>query len=116
VRVCPKCKYRDLLIWHNAWHKRFTDVTNIDSLQEWDDELAQKILDSPKLYFDGLYNYHLSKRGYVVRILREHAVSPSSVEEPHRELWKPAFHRHVNQSRLFDCAKNEKASKNEVKG
>jgi hypothetical protein len=102
MRVCPKCGYRDLPIWRNAWHKRFTDVTTLDSLKDWDMELAKKIEDNPSLYFDGLYNYHLSKRGYVVRILREHAISPTTVEEPHRELWHPPHHSNIKQAKLLE--------------
>jgi len=102
MRVCPKCGYRDLPIWHNAWHKRFTDVTTLENVKMWDKELAEKIEDTPSLYFDGLYNYHLSKRGYVVRILREHAKAPSTVEEPHRELWHPPAHSSIKQRHLLE--------------
>lgn len=103
--TCPKCQYSDLPIWRHAWHKRFTDVTNIDSLREYAPKLAKKIEENPSLYFDGLYNYKLSKRGYVVRILRHLAISPSSCEEPHRELWRPPYHEHVNQKKLLEVTK-----------
>jgi len=102
MRVCPKCGHRDLPIWHNAWHKRFTDVTTLEDVKFWDKELAKKLEDNPSLYFDGLYNYKISKHGYVVRILREHAIGPSSCEEPHRELWHPPHHLHINQTRLSE--------------
>ena len=100
MRVCPKCGYRDLPVWRNAWHKRFTDVTRIGDLEIFSPELYKKILDSPKFYTDGLYNYKLSKRGYVIRILKEHAISSGSCEEPHRERWRPA--PSIHQTKLLE--------------
>lgn len=105
MRVCPKCDYHDSPVWHNAWHKRFTDVTTFDNVKDWEPELAKKLEESPKFYSDGLYNYKVSKHGYVVRIWKNHAISPTSCEEPHRELWKPAWHKHVNQTKLLEASK-----------
>lgn len=105
MRVCPKCGHRDSPCWRNAWYKRFTDVTRQDDIALYEPELFKKLQESPNFYSDGLYNYKISKHGYVIRILQEHAVNPNSCEEPHREIWRLKLDSDINQCRLFEKAK-----------
>lgn len=102
MRVCPKCKYMDPAYWRHAWHKRFTDVTRIEDLEQQNPELAEKIKENPKLYDDGLYLYKLSKRGYVVRIWRGEAKHLGTVEEPFRERFRAKMNISANQTRLLE--------------
>ena len=101
MRVCPKCNYMDPTYWRHALHKRFTDVTRIEDLEEQNEELAEKIKANPKLYDDGLYLYKLSKRGYVVRIWRGEAKHLGTIEEPFRERFKAKMKNPPNQEKLF---------------
>ena len=100
MRVCPKCKYMDSQIWRHAWHKRFTDVTRLEDVEREFPDLAEKIKATPKLYDDGLYLYHLSKRGYVVRIWRGEAKHLGTVEEPFRERFRAKMHNPPSQTKL----------------
>jgi len=82
MRVCPKCGYSELIWLHCGRGFRFTDYAHISQLTE---ELAMKLMASPKFYSDGLFNYELTKSGFVHRIWKEDAINPNSMKEPDME-------------------------------
>ena len=68
--VCPKCGYRDLPCWRAHRYFLYAVYCRIDELSEYMPELAERLRREKDVDF-GVYTYHLTSSGYVLRILTE---------------------------------------------
>jgi len=108
--VCPKCGYRDEPCWKAHPHFLYAVYCRIDELMGCNKVLAEKILAAAKARVvarvgsgskvrktpkggadldEGPYTYHLTKSGYVLRILtdlKEFIYRRDLIERYHRAL------------------------------
>jgi hypothetical protein len=68
--VCPNCGFRDAPCWRTCRFIRIAVYCRLDELESFDPKLTQKLRKNNDLE-EGPYAYHVSKTGYVVRVVRE---------------------------------------------
>jgi hypothetical protein len=87
MRVCPKCGFIEPQYWRNDRYKRDVQICAITDIEFDDPKLALAIKEGEKgNYDDGTFNYHLTKKGYVVR--------RANIEGKAWQSWDSTFEAH----------------------
>jgi len=100
MRVCPKCGYKDLLIWRNNPHRLYTQYCKLHELETWNAELSKIIEEKRDVKING-YIYHINKAKVICRIHESDSIDGISFREPRTEKHLMKKFLPENQTKLL---------------